>query len=94
MAYSRRLRMEMKEIETHDFYHKDEKYEIKVFRVGNTFTVKAYLDNKEANYCSISISMSTITDDQWNWYHEKEPCMHLIDIVKNDIINNYGKKIF
>jgi hypothetical protein len=56
--------MEMKEIETYDFYHQDKKYEIKVFRAGNTFTVKAYLDNKEANYSSVSINMSTITDEQ------------------------------
>lgn len=82
--------MEMKEIDSQPFEDKGKNYEIKVFQTGNTFTVKAYLGNKEANCYSYSIDVTNSTKDEWNWDHEKEPCKRLIDIVEDDIKNGFG----
>ena len=80
-------------IETIGFYHNGKHYMIKVFQVGFKYTVKSYLNNKEANSYTYSVRVGEVEMKDWKFQHgNKSPFIHMVEIAMDDIKNGFGIK--
>ena len=82
--------VEMDEIQSHDFKFNGNVYQIKVYMKGNTYKLKSFLDNNDANCIVHEINLTGINSADWYWGHSDDPCTYLVNISKNDIQNLFG----
>jgi len=79
----------MEEKEALGFDHNGKHYVIKVFQVGNKYTVEPFLNDMPASYYSYSVEVDDI--DTWkNLYGSKPPYVRLVEIVELDIKEGHG----
>jgi len=85
--------MQEKEILSENFKHKGKIYVVKVFQIGNKYTVRSFLNGVAANICSYSVELDCLVTDNWeNQYGSQLFYEPLIRLAKEDIKKGYGIK--
>jgi hypothetical protein len=79
-------------VQTELFSFGGKNYEIKVIRDSHGYTVQAFLDGHPAKMSAISVGFPDTTEQNWNWWYNKNPPMRLIEMIEDDITNGYGAK--